>query len=269
VRILLPPSEAKHPGGRGQPLASRQGELSQARAEVLAALARLLDQPDAAAALQLPPSVAATALTTNRRAGTSPTLPAMRRYAGTVYQGLDVATLSPVAARRARTELLIFSGLLGVSRGGDPVPDYRVPAKAVLPGIGVAGTFWRPRLAELLPALLDSGPVVDLRSTDYAAMWQPATNSAVARRLIAVRVLSPTPSGRLAVVSYRSKLAKGRLAAALLERQAAGERVRGPADVLAAWSGLGGQPGDSSTTGRGTVLDLVESDALYTELAER
>jgi uncharacterized protein len=269
VRILLPPSEAKHPGGRGRPLAARPAELSHPRAQVLAALARLLDRPDAAAALQLPPSVADSALATNRRAGTSPTLPAMRRYAGTVYQGLDVAALSPVAARRARTELLIFSGLLGVSRGGDPVPDYRVPAKAVLPGIGVAGTFWRPRLAELLPALLDSGPVVDLRSTDYAAMWQPAANSAVAGRLIAVRVLSPTPSGRLAVVSYRSKLAKGRLAAALLERQAAGQRVSGPADVLAAWSGLGGQLGDSSSTGRGTVLDLVESDALYTEPAGR
>ena len=267
MRILLPPSEAKHPGGRGRPLAGRPAELSQHRAALLAALTRLVDHPDAAAALQLPPSVADAALATNRRAGTSPTLPAMRRYAGTVYQGLDVAALSPMAARRARTELLIFSGLLGVSRGGDPVPDYRVPAKAVLPGIGVAGTFWRPRLAELLPALLDSGPVVDLRSTDYAAMWQPTANSAVAGRLIAIRVLSPTPSGRLAVVSYRSKLAKGRLAAALLERQAAGQRISGPADVLAAWSGLGGRLGDSSSTGRGTVLDLVESDAPYTEPA--
>ncbi len=274
MRILLPPSEAKHPGGRGRSLTARRSgpdpdgtmpdgpdpdgtpaeQLAGYRAEVFAALGRLLDRPDAAAALLLPPSVAGSALTTNRRAATARTMPAMRRYAGTVYQGLDVAGLSPAAERLARSALLIFSGLLGVSRGGDPVPDYRVPAKAVLPGIGVAGTFWRPRLAGLLPPLLDRGPVIDLRSTDYAAMWRPAAGSPTASRLIAVRVLSPTPGGRPAVVSYRSKLAKGRLAAALLERHSAGRRVTGPADLLAAWSDLGGLRGEQ----RGGTLDLIE-----------
>jgi len=286
VRILLPPSEAKHPGGRGRPLSATgsrlNAELTQHRSQVFDALARLLEQPDAAAALLLPASVAESALATNRRAGTAPTRPAMRRYAGTVYQGLAVTGLSPAAARLAGGTLLIFSGLLGVSRGADPVPDYRVPAKAVLPGIGVAGTFWRRRLAGLVPPLLDSGPVLDLRSTDYAAMWQPVPGSALAERLIAVRVLSPTPSGRLAVVSYRSKLAKGRLAAALLERQAAGRPVTGPADVLAVWAELGGADGQPRgadgqprgtdnqprgtdnhprSAGRGVELDLIEPPA--------
>jgi cytoplasmic iron level regulating protein YaaA (DUF328/UPF0246 family) len=282
VRILLPPSEAKHPGGRGRPLtgnhtgpatqrtepaenrAGHQAELAGHRAEVLAALIRLLDRPDAAAALLLPPSVAESALATNRQAANGPTLPAVRRYAGTVYQGLAVARLSPAAQRLARTALLIFSGLLGVSRGGDPVPDYRVPAKAVLPGLGVAGTYWRPRLAGLIPALLDAGPVIDLRSSDYAAMWQPAPRGAVADRLICVRVLSPAPRGRLAVISYRSKLAKGRLAAALLERQASGRRITGPSDLLAAWAELGGADGRQRSTSRGIALDLIEPPAPYT-----
>jgi len=276
VRILLPPSEAKQPGGRGRALtaelagsrptstAEALGELAHHRAELLAALGRLLDSPDAAGALLLPPSVAESALAINRRAASAPTLPAMRRYAGTVYQGLAVATLSPAASRLARTALLIFSGLLGVSRGGDPVPEYRVPAKAVLPGIGVAGTFWRPRLAGLIPALLDSGPIVDLRSSDYAAMWQPAPRSRPAARLISVRVLSPTPAGRLAVVSYRSKLAKGRLAAALLERQAACRRITGPADLLAVWTELGGVGGEPRSAPRGTGLDLIEPADPYT-----
>ncbi len=261
MRILLPPSEAKRPGGRGRALAGRPvaTELDKSRAELLAALARLLDSPEAATALHLPPSIAGSAVATNRRAAEAGTLPAMRRYAGTVYQGLDAAGLSMPAARLARTALLIFSGLLGVSRGGDPVPDYRVPAKAVLPGIGVAATFWRPRLTELLPPMIGTGPVIDLRSTDYAAMWQPKPNSAAAARLIAVRVLSPTPGGRLAVVSYRSKLAKGRLAAALLEQQSGGKRIAGPADVLAAWAELGGAGAEQQVTSRGTALDLIES----------
>lgn len=269
MRILLAPSEAKHPGGRGRPLADRlgdrnrpadvHGELARHRAELFAALHRLLDQPDAAKALLLPPSVAESALTANRRAASAGTLPAIRRYAGTVYQGLAVAELNPAAVRLARDTLLIFSGLLGVSRGGDPVPDYRVPAKALLPGIGVAGTFWRSRLAGLVPRLLDAGPVIDLRSTDYAGMWQPSRHSGPAATFISVRVLSATPSGRLAVVSYNSKLAKGRLAAALLERQAAGRQVTGPSEVLAAWSDLGGLRGAQRSTARGIVLDLIEA----------
>ena len=284
MRILLPPSEAKNPGGRGRALSAdvsiaastnrpgtvgasaatadgRAGALAALtgyRQEVLAALAALVDQPAAAESLLLPPSVAEAALAANRRAGDSPTLPAIRRYAGVVYDGLDIAGLSPAAQRRARTDLLIFSGLLGLSRGGDPVPDYRVPAKATLPGIGVAGTFWRPRLTELMPAFLDRGPLIDLRSSDYAAMWQPKPGSTVAARLIGVRVLSRTPAGRLAVVSYPSKLAKGRLAAALLERQAAGLPVAGAEDVLAAWAQLGGRDGSTSAGARGLSVELIE-----------
>ncbi|HTZ45825.1 MAG TPA: peroxide stress protein YaaA [Jatrophihabitans sp.] len=261
MRILLPPSEAKHPGGRGRSLRSAgagRDEVSAAlfshREQVLAALAALVDRPDAAAALLLPPSVAEAALATNRRAADAPTRPALQRYAGVVYDGLAVAGLSEAALRRARTGLLIFSGLLGVSRGGDPVPDYRVPAKAVLPGLGIAGTYWRPRLATVLPALLDRGPIVDLRSSDYAAMWKPRPGSAEADRLIGVRVLSATPAGRLAVVSYPSKLAKGRLAAALLERQAAGEPVTGADDVLTAWAKLGGRDGRPAAGG----VELIE-----------
>jgi len=262
MRILLPPSEAKRPGGRGRPLAGRTDPVSQRlgadRAELFGALVKLLDQPEAAAALLLPASTAEAALAANARALSSPTLPAMRRYAGVVYEGLRADQLSPAAQHSARTSLLVFSGLLGVSRGGDPVPDYRVPAKASLPGLGIAGTYWRRRLGAVLPALLDRGPIIDLRSADYAAMWQPAAGSAEAARLIGVRILSRTPAGRLAVVSYPSKLAKGRLAAALLERSAGGRPVQDAADVLAAWTELGGRDGTATDGARGAVLDLIE-----------
>ena len=233
--------------------------MARHRAELLAALARLLDQPGAAEALLLPPSVAEPALAANRRVAAAPTLPAMRRYAGTLYQGLDVAGLSAPAARQARTDLLIFSGLLGVSRGGDPVPDYRVPAKAVLPGLGVAATFWRPRLAR--PAAGAARP----RTGGRPALHRLCRHVAAGAGKLGGRAVDrgpgavADPAGRLAVVSYRSKLAKGRLAAALLERQAAGRPVNGPEDLLAAWSELGGLTGSARTTGRGTVLELREA----------
>ncbi len=272
MRILLPPSEAKNPGGRGLPLARRQRRqpIEDSREQALRALEELLAGAggrDAASSLLLPDSVAEAALADNRRVRTSPTMPALDRYAGIVYDGLFLQPLSDAARAVADREVLIFSGLFGVLRGGDPVPNYRVPAKAWLPGLGVASTFWRPRLEALMPDLLDRGPVLDLRSGDYAAMWQPtgqqgrAGTRGAAPPLIEVKVLSPRPDGTLGVISFASKLAKGRLTAALLERRAAGLPVREVADLAEAWRAAGGSDLVEHRTARGSALDLITPTA--------
>jgi hypothetical protein len=248
VRVLLPPSEAKSPGGRGRPLAARAPHptLGAARERTLGALAQLVAGPpaDAAAALLLPPGTIDDALAANARVREARTMPALERYAGVLYDGFASAGLGDGERGVAARTILVFSGLLGVVRGDEAVPLYRVPAKAVLPGIGVVGTFWRPVLDEAMPALLfRGGLVIDLRSSDYTAMWRP--KGAVARRVVTVRVLSPLSSGRLGVVSYPSKFAKGQLAAALVRRLAAAEPVDTVADVAAAWLACGGLRAES------------------------
>lgn len=225
---------------------SDDGPLATARAELLAALDDLLAGPPhaAAAALHLPPAAVADALAANRAVRDAPTTPALRRYTGVVYAGMDVAAFDPALQRVAARNTLIFSGLWGVLRGDEPVPAYRVPAKATLPGVGVVGTFWRPVLDVHLPAMLGRGPIVDLRSSDYAAMWRP--HGDLARRMIMVRVLSPLPRGGHGVVSYNSKFAKGRLAAALFERAASGAAPKSAQDVVAAWTDATGERGECS-----------------------
>jgi uncharacterized protein len=237
MRLLLPPSETKRPGGRGRPLARRAPHpvLGPAREQVLTGLAALLGTPAAAAALLLPGAVRDAALLADSRVRDSPTAPALRRYAGVVYDGLGFDDLDPAEQRLAGHSCYVFSGLFGVVRGDEAIPDYRVPAKAVLPGVGTCATFWRRALEPALAPMLGRGLVVDLRSSDYAAMWRP--DRLTAPRVVTVRVLSPTPSGRLAVVSYASKLAKGRLAAALVRQECAGTRIRTAEDVAGAWSG--------------------------------
>lgn len=255
VHILLPPSEGKTSGGRGRPLRTRtaNGPLAGPRADALDALATLVagDPDRAAEALLLPRGVAAAALEVDARVRDSPTTPALRRYAGVVYDGLDAATLSAAEQRLAGRSMLIFSGLFGVVRGDEAVPEYRVPGRAVLPGLGVASTFWRRHLQAALREVLRRGLVVDLRSGDYAAMWRPERD--VAPRTITVRVLSRTPRGGHAVVSYTSKLAKGRLARALVQRAAAGGTVTAIADVIAAWDRAGGAGHEQTSP---THLDL-------------
>lgn len=226
--------------------------LTATRRTTIAALQALLAGERAAAqrALLLPDGVADEALALNAAVLDSPTMPALRRYAGVVYDGLDLAALSAAEQRVAARSILVFSGLFGVLRGDEPVPAYRVPAKAVLPGVGVMATFWRPLLTDVLADLLRRGLVVDLRSSDYAAMWRPAGE--LAERVVSVRVLSPAPRGGHAVISYNSKLAKGRLAAALVRRAAAGEQVETSDDVVAAWRACGGA--DAEVVGRGLAL---------------
>jgi cytoplasmic iron level regulating protein YaaA (DUF328/UPF0246 family) len=253
VHVLLPPSEAKSAGGRGRPLVAQRPHplLGPARAEALAALDQLVsaDRDAAAAALLLPPATVSDALDANASVSHSPTMPALRRYRGTVYAGLDADSFPPPQFRLAARCTWVFSGLFGVLRGDEPVPAYRVPAKSVLPALGVAGTFWRRTLDVVLPQLLGrGGPIVDLRSSDYAAMWRP--RGELADRAITVRVLSPLPGGRYGVVSFPSKLGKGRLVAALVRRTAAGQPVAGVADVADAWLAAGGADADASDTNR-------------------
>lgn len=256
MHLLLPPSEAKTAGGRGRPLRSRPpvpGPLGDGRAATVSALLQLVggDPEKAAEALLLPAGVAASALGANADVLDSPTTPALRRYSGVVYDGLALHTMTPDERRTAERSILIFSGLFGVVRGDEPVPQYRVPAKAVLPGLGIAGTFWRPLLRDVLASTLRRGLIVDLRSGDYAAMWRPAPEQA--QRVVAVRVLSPAPRGGHAVISYNSKFAKGRLAAALVHRRAAGLPVDSAEDVAAAWLS---DPGADRAVPTAAGLDL-------------
>jgi cytoplasmic iron level regulating protein YaaA (DUF328/UPF0246 family) len=259
VHLLLPPSESKSLGGRGRPLRRRTpdaGPLGRSRAAALGALTALVagDPAQAAEALLLPAGVATAALAANAAVLDAATTPALHRYTGTVYEGFAVSSLGAQEQRLAGRSTWIFSGLFGVVRGDEPVPAYRVPAKAVLPGLGVASTFWRPVLADVLRLLLRRDLIVDLRSTDYAAMWRPPAT--MAERVVGVRVLSPLPRGGHAVISYNSKHAKGRLAAALVRRAAGGKPVRTADDVAQAWIECGGT---DCVAGQSGGLDLYSA----------
>jgi cytoplasmic iron level regulating protein YaaA (DUF328/UPF0246 family) len=262
VRILLPPSEGKSSGGDGPPLAELgfgPGPVGRHRTRLCASVERTATRArrTAVAAFALPEAVADAAIAANAIVTASPTRAALDRYTGVVFDGLRAATMTDAERVAADEHVLVFSGLFGVLGGSDLVPEYRVPAASVLPRIGLVGASWRPLLSATLPARLGGGLVVDLRSSDYAAMWRAPK----CMDIVSVRILTEMPDGRLMVVSYVSKLAKGRLARALVDRAAAGEPAARTADVVRAWveSGLGlPAPWTSTTTGR---LELITAPA--------
>jgi cytoplasmic iron level regulating protein YaaA (DUF328/UPF0246 family) len=223
VLVLLPPSEGKNSGGGGPPVGRRPvlstPSLSRPRNVLLDALRRAAraDPGALGTGLRLPSSVAAAALAANARAASAPTMPALDRYAGVVYQALDVATLSPAARRRAAEELVVTSGLWGVVRGGDLLPDYRVPAAGSVPGLGGVTAHWREALAAVMPQVVGDHAVLDLRSGDYRAMWRPGAG--LREQVVWVRVLAERGAGSrrtTAPVSFHAKTIKGLVARHLM-----------------------------------------------------
>ncbi len=212
--VLLPPSETKAIGGIGAPLdlhRLRFPALEAQRTMLIDALIGLCaDIPTARRALAVGAGKDAELAATARLLH-APTLPALRRYTGVLYEALDAATLSRAAVARAADRLLITSALFGIVAGVDAVPAYRFSAGSALPGLPRPAAFWRPHLTGLLAGLDE--PVVDLRSSAYAG-FAPVPGA------ITVRVLTEDAAGRLTVVSHTNKAIKGRLARALVTSRA-------------------------------------------------
>jgi cytoplasmic iron level regulating protein YaaA (DUF328/UPF0246 family) len=221
VLVLLPPSETKRDGGSGPPLrldALSHPELDQVRAGLLEELLELaVDVPAARAALGLTAGQD-TEIARNAVLRSSPTMPALQRYSGVLYDALDIGSMRGAAAVRARTRLAVGSALFGLVRADDPIPAYRLSATAKLPAGGTLAARWRPALEPVLAAIAAGELVVDLRSGSYAGLGRvPGA--------VTVDVLAERPDGSRTVISHFNKAHKGRFA-----RLLAGSRAE-PADA--------------------------------------
>ena len=96
MRLLLPPSETKRDGGAGGVLDLHElsfGSLTPVRAATTAALTEFASQPaDMMRALKLGPRQAHE-VDRNRDLLRSPTMPALDRYTGVLFDALDAPSL--------------------------------------------------------------------------------------------------------------------------------------------------------------------------------
>jgi uncharacterized protein len=216
VIVLLPPSETKRDGGDGPPL--RLDELGSPvlgplRAWLVGDLVALAaDRPACRGALKLSAKQDGE-IERNAALLYSPTLPAINRYTGVLYDALDFESLSRAAASRARGRLAVGSALFGLLRADDQVPAYRLSATSKLPGRPTLTARWKPVLEPELARLASDELIVDLRSGTYAALGRvPGA--------VEVDVLAEHQHGRRTVVSHFNKAHKGRLARALATARA-------------------------------------------------
>src|SRR6478736_5928769 len=117
--LLLPPSEGKAAGGTGAPWAPATmvaPELDARRAKAMVALVRAMKGSGVARGKLLGvKGVALEAATeANREVAAGPTLPAIDRYTGVLYDALAYATRPAAIRTRIDAQVRILSGLWGV-----------------------------------------------------------------------------------------------------------------------------------------------------------
>lgn len=205
--ILLPPSEGKAESGdlrraRWEPERGSFGAaLGDRRLAVVEALAGARGGNEKL--LGVRGEHLARAQSANLSLIGAPTLPAWRRYTGVVWDHLDPATLPLADVKR----ILIVSGLLGVVRGDDPVPDYRLKMSSNPAGLGKLSSWWRDDVSAVINRAGRRRVIIDLLPQEHRAAWVPAGVEGWS-----VQLVDPTgkPGGHFA------KAAKGALARAIL-----------------------------------------------------
>ena len=226
--LLLPPSETKRTGGTGEPLDLnhlRYPSLNSQRRVLVRELRALAGHPEAMmAALKLGRTQSGE-VAHNRALTTAPTMPAIDRYTGVLYDALDAPTLTGASRDWAASHVLVHSALFGPIGALDPIPAYRLSTTSRLPGL-VLKQHWGPRIAALLAG--ETGLVLDLRSAGYVALGgAPARPGSVL-----LRVVTETADGRVRALNHFNKTAKGRLTRALVRSAPALDSV----DELLDWA---------------------------------
>lgn len=217
--LLLPPSETKRAGGSGSPLdvaAFALPDLVPQRVAVVDALVALSEDADTAARVLKLSERQRGEIEVNAALRESPTMPAVDRYTGVLYDALDAASLSGPARRWLGRHVLIHSAPFGPVRALDPLPAYRLAAGTSLPGIPPLRRHWSAPTSAALGATFGGEQpefVLDLRSEAYVALGPIPSGVAHAY----VRVVADGSDGTVRALNHFNKHAKGALVRALAE----------------------------------------------------
>ncbi|WP_374316603.1 YaaA family protein [Microbacterium sp.] len=213
--ILLPPSETKRPGGRARPLDSASlalPSLLPQRDAVVAALVALSGDEDRAARVLKLGATQRGEVAVNAGLRDAPTMPAVDRYTGVLFDALDAASLPAASRRWLGAHVLVHSAPFGPVGALDAIPAYRLGATASLPGLPSLKRVWADAVSA---ALAEDRPrfVLDLRSEAYVALGPVPAGVPSAY----VRVVAEADGGAVRALNHFNKHAKGALVRRLAE----------------------------------------------------
>jgi cytoplasmic iron level regulating protein YaaA (DUF328/UPF0246 family) len=181
----------------------------------------------------------------------SPLMAAVDRYGpGVMYAAMDFAGLPTGSQRRLLENGVIFSGLFGLLRPDDLIPDYRLKMDAKVEGVGKVSSYWREPLSAQLNDLLEGQAVWNLLSGTHEAAWDDAGTYA---RMIRVKFYREDEDGERKAVSHGIKELRGALVAFIVNETA------DSVEALEDWESPGGYEVDHEASeideaGGGTVV---------------
>ena len=210
-RVLLPPSETKVVGGESRALnldSLLLPRLTEHRTEAVSRVVAASQHPDAAQHFKLGPKLVGE-LEHNRSLTTAPTMPALRRYTGVLYDAIPTDSFDSPHWEYAREHLVIHSALFGPIRATDAIPKYRLSANTVLPKLSV-GRFWPSVMDGALEETADW--FLDLRAKQYQAL-APIRSKPV----VHLEIVREEADGVRRALNHFNKQSKGIIVARLLE----------------------------------------------------
>lgn len=182
--ILLAPSERKQEGGnpfapdmfdyRSSNTFNYFNELNPDRRELIAALQRTIEAEENLDELfGVKGDALDETIKVNMEVLSGPLMSALDRYSpGVMYEAMDFAGLPTGAQRRLLENGIIFSGLFGLLRPDDLIPNYSLRMDATLPDAGKVHQFWRPRMSSVLNATLKDRVVWNLLPGMHEKAWE-------------------------------------------------------------------------------------------------
>lgn len=247
--ILLPPSETKRDGG-DQSAALDWAQLSfpELTSVRKAAASAVVDLASDADASQRALGISAKQLfevERNRTLATAPVMPALDRYTGVLFDGLDVTSMTSEERAFANDTVVVHSALFGPIGAGDLIPAYRLSHNSRVPGLPLK-KHWREAATGALAGR--GGLHLDLRSEAYAQLGTAGENSAY------LRVVTAGANGKRVALSHFNKKSKGVFTRALVR---AGIR-HSSVDSLLEWAEGAGFQLEPGAPGE---LDLVVENA--------
>lgn len=183
LAILLAPAEGKQPGGnpfapdmfdyRTSGTFNYFEDLNPERRRLIDALHETIEKGDNLEEIfGVGGPELEEAIRVNSEIYDAPLMSALDRYSpGVMYAAMDFANLPTGAQRRLLENGIIFSGLFGLLRPDDLIPNYRLRMDAELPDIGPMYDYWRPHISPVLNDTLDGRFVWDLLPEMHRKAW--------------------------------------------------------------------------------------------------